>query len=142
MYKYETCFGSSGQVIRSWGKVPQGNRQTGNISCLFHGSSDTYHCTFTFYRRIRGIPRAPLSPHLEQRHIILLFAIVLFGNVKRISTAHDIFVPAGLSVWSYRAGQKGIYTGQRDRSGRTRERARHSHDDQAVVGILRLCRSI
>uniref|UniRef100_M4BK92 Uncharacterized protein n=1 Tax=Hyaloperonospora arabidopsidis (strain Emoy2) TaxID=559515 RepID=M4BK92_HYAAE len=29
MYKCETCFGSSGQVMRSCGKVPQGNRQTG-----------------------------------------------------------------------------------------------------------------
>ena len=55
---------------------------------------------------------------------------MLFGNVKRISTAHDIFVSAGLSVWSYRAGQQGIHTGQRDSIGRTRERARHSHDDQ------------
>ena len=29
MYKCETCFGSSGQVMHSCGKVPQENRQTG-----------------------------------------------------------------------------------------------------------------
>ena len=69
--------------------------------------------------------------HISSSGISSSFLLLCyFGNVKQISTAHDIFVSAGLSVWSYRAGQQGIHTAQRDSIGRTRERARHSHDDQ------------
>ena len=98
-------------------------------SCLFHRSSDTYHRTFTFYRRMYIFQSLWLQACIGDRLCLTAFlgylrackktrsttsAVVTTSRAavyhppfcycaiwqrKRISTAHDIFVSVGLSIW-------------------------------------------